>query len=408
MRSSRTPQQRAEPGQPRRGVLHVGADLGLVDVVVADGLEDDALLGIEQADVDVVVAKLQARFRHGVLAEQRVVPPVHELAADEIAALLLLELIAGVGAQLVVGEVRPELQGVVLRIGRRVGVARGVVLVPFAGDERPAAVATVARVERREAAELSGGDECQRHLVGGGPVRGVADGIRRPSLGIGAVADTHESVVLAHAFGRRPRAVVGLEFERAEHARAGGGGVWRGAEMGQRGERGRARQHHSAVAFAAGREVQDALIEGVPVLDVRRAGGREVAVLGKVRALAVLDLVDQLGDQEIQVGVALAVRVAGHVGRHAVDERGEVGAVVEVVAAQEILVRLAIARVLGDDHAGHGLQHFAGPQQRQVGQPFAPHRALRRGVGRPDAVLVVRRDLDLLRAGLGLGSGVAR
>ena len=62
---------------------------------------------------------------------------------------------------------------------------------------------------------------------------------------------------------------------------------------------------------------------------------------------------DQLGDQEVDVGIALAVAVGAHVDRHAVDRDGEVGAVVEVEAAQEILVGFALAAVLRDDEAGH-------------------------------------------------------
>ena len=53
--------------------------------------------------------------------------------------------------------------------------------------------------------------------------------------------------------------------------------------------------------------------------------------------------------------------VRRHVDRHAVDACREVGAVVEVEAAQEVLVGLAVARVLRDDHAGRRFQEFAGP-----------------------------------------------
>src|SRR5882672_10753188 len=101
-------------------------------------------------------------------------------------------------------------------------------------------------------------------------------------------------------------------------------------------------------------------------MHVRRACGGEVAFVGVVRAFAVVDMLDQLGDEEIQVRVTLAVPVARQIERHAVDMDREVGAMVEVEAAQEILIRLARAAVLGDDHAGDDLQHLAGPQQRPV------------------------------------------
>ena len=52
-----------------------------------------------------------------------------------------------------------------------------------------------------------------------------------------------------------------------------------------------------------------------------------------------------------------------HVDGHAVDPDREIGAVVEVEAAQEILVGFALAGMLGDDQAGHDLQRLAGPQE---------------------------------------------
>ena len=52
-----------------------------------------------------------------------------------------------------------------------------------------------------------------------------------------------------------------------------------------------------------------------------------------------------------------------HVDGHAVDLDGQIGAVVEIEAAQKILVGFALAGMLGDDQPGHGLQRLAGPQE---------------------------------------------
>ena len=55
---------------------------------------------------------------------------------------------------------------------------------------------------------------------------------------------------------------------------------------------------------------------------------------------------------------------------------------VEVEAAQEILVGLALAAVLGDDQAGRGLEHLAGPDDRPGVQRLAGDALLaRRSVG---------------------------
>ncbi len=95
-----------------------------------------------------------------------------------------------------------------------------------------------------------------------------------------------------------------------------------------------------------------------------RSDRGEIAFVGEIGPLADVDRPDQLGDQEIQIGIALAVRVGAHVDRHAVDRDGEIGAVVEIEAAQEILVGLAVAAVLGDDQAGHDFKRFGGPGKR--------------------------------------------
>ena len=60
------------------------------------------------------------------------------------------------------------------------------------------------------------------------------------------------------------------------------------------------------------------------------------------------------------------MRVRRQVKRHIVEEYGEIRAVVEIEAAQEILVGLAAAGVLRDDDAGHRLQDFSRTKNRTV------------------------------------------
>jgi hypothetical protein len=73
--------------------------------------------------------------------------------------------------------------------------------------------------------------------------------------------------------------------------------------------------------------------------------------------------------------------VSAHVDRHVINPDRHVGAVVEVVAAQEILIGFSLARVLGHDQPGSGFRNFrqdASPGARSVprrwlgsGLPFA-------------------------------------
>ena len=186
-------------------------------------------------------------------------------------------------------------------------------------------------------------------------------------------------------FRRLPRPVVVRQFQRIQQVAAGGG-------------RGIGQQGAPVGVFAHGQR-RPARIELVDQADVRGAGGREIAFVGVVRALAVMHAADHFRHHEIEVRVTLAVRVRAHVDRHAVDEGGEVGAVVQVEAAQEVLVGLAVAAVLGDDHARHEFQDFAGPQRRPAGDQRGRDGAFAGGIRRADAVVVMGRHADGRRLG---------
>jgi hypothetical protein len=60
----------------------------------------------------------------------------------------------------------------------------------------------------------------------------------------------------------------------------------------------------------------------------------------------------------------MAVAMRGHVHRHAIDGGREIRAVVEVEAAQEELVRLAVAAVLRDDESRHHFHELSGAKYR--------------------------------------------
>ena len=154
------------------------------------------------------------------------------------------------------------------------------------------------------------------------------------------------------------------------------------------------RPHES---LPATRRPHDRAGEAVGVVDVPGARRREVAVLGEVRALGELHAADQLGNQEVEVGVAVAVAVRRHVHRHAGHRGGEVGAVIEVEPAQVVLVGLAFAAVLADDHARDGLEHLGRAHHRTGVELAGGDRALAGRLGDPDQVL--GRPLDVGEVG---------
>ena len=115
-------------------------------------------------------------------------------------------------------------------------------------------------------------------------------------------------------------------------------------------------------------------------------------------ALAVVDALDGLRHHAVDVEIALAVAVRAQVQRHAVEDRREVGAVIEVEAAQEILVRLAAAGVLHGDHARHGFEQLGDAQHRPHEQVGAADGALARCLGRADELEAAAEHDDLFEA----------
>jgi len=132
---------------------------------------------------------------------------------------------------------------------------------------------------------------------------------------------------------------------------------------------------------------------------MRGAGRGEISFVGVVRPLAIVDVLDQLRYQEIEVRIALSMSVARKIHRHSVHVHGEVGAMVEIEAAQEVLIRLSGAAVLRDDHAGNDLQNFRRPQQRPVLELLFVDRSLARRVGFARQAFLVRVHYDRLAPG---------
>ena len=88
---------------------------------------------------------------------------------------------------------------------------------------------------------------------------------------------------------------------------------------------------------------------------------------------------------------------------HSGDRRREVGPVIEVEAAQVVLVGLALPRMLADDDARDGLEDVSGPRDGPYLDLFRGHRALCRGVGDPDEALARLGDVSHVAEGPSTG-----
>ena len=319
----------------------------------------------------------------------------HLRAGDET-MIGLLHLVAVHRIVEEVGEVREQIEVVADAVrgdaGRRVAVAAAV--LPVGGPAVTIRVAAVGRIDRTEPADQAGADRAIGDLVGGIPLAVIAHRRQREAVDLIALAVAQHAVDLLVVIGMDPRTVVVRHFERGDHVAV--------SHLRRRGK------HRALVAFAAHLDVCDRSLERVGVVDVRRPGGRKVALIRIVRTLGKLDAGHELGNHEIEVRVALAMCVGRHVHRHPRNRRREVGAVIEVEAAQEILIGLPFAAVLGDDQTRYRLEHLAVAHQRPFVNLPGRNRALTRGLRDPDQVLFRILDVREIREGALAGHGHIR
>ena len=122
----------------------------------------------------------------------------------------------------------------------------------------------------------------------------------------------------------------------------------------------------------------------------------EIADRGIIGALSVVEAADHLGDDEIEIGIALAVGIGWAIDRHVVDEIGEINAVIEILSTQQKLVGLALACMDRDHEAGYRLQQLSGAENRPQLNLFLRHGPLARGVHRSQQILTRGGDDDIV------------
>ncbi len=269
---------------------------------------------------------------------------------------MLMKLIAIDGIAEIVGEIVPEVQRTLDDID--IGFRRATVVAPRPAprERETIGIAAVAGIEGSIATDLSGRDGARWDLIGGIPSVRIRHPRQRETVLRRALAVAHHAIELAQAVRIVPGAIIGVGLARDEQgavANSGGGDA-----------------ESAAITEAADRQRRHGP-DAVEQADMHRPHRGKVAFVGEIRSLADVDRADQFGDQEIQVGISLAVGVGAHIDRHAVDRDGEIGAVIEIETAQEILVGLAVPAVLGDDQTRHDFERFRGPRQWSGVDSFA-------------------------------------
>ncbi len=112
------------------------------------------------------------------------------------------------------------------------------------------------------------------------------------------------------------------------------------------------------------------------------AGVFEVSHVSPIRPLADFQSADGLRNEPVEISVALPVGMGGQIDRHVVPKRGEVGAVIEIPAAQVILIRFAGVGMLDHHQAGRRLENLTGVRERTSVEIRAGNRHLARHAGR--------------------------
>ncbi len=184
--------------------------------VFAHGRERLALQRLEQADTDIVTARLQPDAGLGLDAGHAHVEGVAGVEAIDRAPVHLAELIAIDGIVEKVGEIVVEPQRRVDHIGVDLALPVLARLRPVARQREAAGDAAIGRIKRAEPADDALVDRALRHLVGRIPAVGIGHRRQREAVGRGALAVAQHAVELAHIVRHVPRAVIFDAFDSRE------------------------------------------------------------------------------------------------------------------------------------------------------------------------------------------------
>jgi hypothetical protein len=263
-----------------------------------------AVQRVPQLPVDVVVAQVAADRRVEEDAPHAVEHAVAHLRAVERAAVDLLDLVAGVRIAEEEREVREQVEAIRREVEERAQLARlrGVQAVlqrELVARRAPALVG----IDRAEAPDEPLGDGPRGDLSRTVPIAGVAHlRERQARRQRGTERDLVEELVSIPTL-RVVEGTVGV-------VDLGGEGRLHRQLAETRARDGEPAGACRAVPGRADQPRRDgAALEGVARDHVHGAGGREVALAREVRTLRDLHALDDLGDDEVRVGVALAVRV---------------------------------------------------------------------------------------------------
>lgn len=245
-----------------------------------------------------------------------------------------------------VGEVGKEVQLVGAEPGVEAGGAVPFLALQSGGEAVAGGVSAGGGIDRSET--INGGDGAGGFLVGGIPVAKVGERGDVPVVFVISFAVSGEEIVAIVVVSALPRTVFVSVFQaEREVAASDGPGV--------------GQNNAGLVIFTiSGREESAGKDVEEPVISA--AGCRKFAEGGFDGAFEIINVLNEFGDNKIEIGVALTVTVGAVVCGHAIDSDVKIGAVIKVEAPNEILVGLAAAGVLGRDETGDDFEELSTSQ----------------------------------------------
>ncbi len=232
--------------------------------------------------------------------------------------------------------------------------------MPFGLQAVTLRIAAVSRIERAE--ETNEGHGAVGELIARIPFAMIGARRDAEAVGVVALAVGQQAVEFGIIIRMHPGAVVVIRFAAVKQI--------------ARTELLRDAEHAALIAIHAAFHRDEVLRQRLVKHQMGRSGRTVIAHVRVIRAFLVIQPLHEFRDDGVHVGVTLAMRVRRQIERHVVEENGEVRAVIEIEAAQEILVRLSAAGVLRDDDAGNGFQNFARAQNGTFLNLCRAHRSL--------------------------------
>ena len=101
---------------------------------------------------------------------------------------------------------------------------------------------------------------------------------------------------------------------------------------------------------------------------MHRTDRRKITLISIIGTLGVGDISREFRDEEVQIRVALTMRVCRLVDRHAIDKGTQIGAMVQIIAAQQELIGFAFATVARDLQPGHRFEQLSHSECRVQGK----------------------------------------